>query len=280
LSSPATLVDTLQLSARRQTASPSASNKQQRCLHLLVDARGASRSDFSCRAMIGQCALSGLSVTAAGGCEAGPACSSPAGGHAAHTCLVPEHLDLALVDVASHVHAAERLSCGGAMCPFFALDAARRSHACNLHATLSICSPSRAAAAARSHHVRGPFPRPRSMRYLVSRFDSPTYCRKVIDSGGASAHQTQVLQQPFLGATTTSLTPPTLTLNATAGSKRAGSTAQQQDLAHNNHTRADHGGMALPSVEHFVSCHPGSILHKCSRILYVPQMFHRSKSHR
>lgn len=57
-------------------------------------------------------------------------------------------------------------------------------------------------------------------------------------------HQTQVLQQPFSGATTTSLTPPTLTLNATAGSKRAGSTAQQQDLAHSNHTRADHGGMA------------------------------------
>ena len=57
-------------------------------------------------------------------------------------------------------------------------------------------------------------------------------------------HQTQVLQQPFSGATTTSLTPPTLTLNATAGSKRAGSTTQQQDLAHSNHTRADHGGMA------------------------------------
>ena len=54
----------------------------------------------------------------------------------------------------------------------------------------------------------------------------------------------QVLQQPFSGATTTSLTPPTLTLNATAGSKRAGSTTQQQDLAHSNHTWADHGGMA------------------------------------
>jgi hypothetical protein len=27
---------------------------------------------------------------------------------------------------------------------------------------------------------------------------------------------------------------------------------------------------ALPSVEHFVSCHPDSILHKCGRILYPP----------
>jgi hypothetical protein len=26
---------------------------------------------------------------------------------------------------------------------------------------------------------------------------------------------------------------------------------------------------ALPSVEHFVSCHPGSRLHKCGRILYL-----------
>ena len=46
------------------------------------------------------------------------------------------------------------------------------------------------------------------------------------------------------GETTSSLTPPTLTLNATAGSKRADSTAQQQDPAHSSHTRADHGGMA------------------------------------
>jgi hypothetical protein len=35
-------------------------------------------------------------------------------------------------------------------------------------------------------------------------------------------------------------------------------------------------GRALPSVGHFVSCHPDSRLHKCGRILYIDDLLHRA----